>query len=427
LPELKSLSIKDTQEVARKFRRQPTPACSGASKQIRWLLGLGRLSGEKMKSGNSYGGSALAAAGCLALLLAAMALWAQETKEKVTVDDVDRNFLVRLPKGYDPQQHYPVVILLHGMNQEPEDMERLTRFNELADKDGIIAVYPFALHGRWNVGVRPQEHRSPMTMGPGGGRGRRGGGGYPGGGGGYPGGGGGGYPGGGGGYPGGGGQQPQGGQPSEQKRAAPADDITFFNQMLDQLGTKFSVDTSRIYAAGLSEGGFMSMRLGCALGDRIAAIAAIGAAMPKTMICLPPRPVPLVMINGTSDPIVPYGGGTEHNLSLPTVSVEDSAKAWAKIDRCEEKPEKSKLSAHDKGGMETKVDTYNGCQQNAQVVLYSLKGAGNTWPGGEQYEVEKTIGKTSQDLNADEVIWGFLVTRKLPDEGGDKNPSGDKK
>jgi polyhydroxybutyrate depolymerase len=184
--------------------------------------------------------------------------------------------------------------------------------------------------------------------------------------------------------------------------------------MLDQLPMKFSVDTSRIYAVGLSEGGFMSLRLGCALGDRIAAVAAVGAAMPKTMICLPPRPVPLLMINGTSDPVVPYGGGTEHNLNLPTVSVEDSAKAWAKIDRCEEKPEKSKLPSQGKGAMETKVDTYTGCQQNAQVVLYSLKGAGNTWPGGEQYEVEGTIGKTSPDPNANEVIWNFLVTRKLP-------------
>jgi poly(3-hydroxybutyrate) depolymerase len=356
-------------------------------------------------------------AGCFALLFAAQALGAQETKEKVTVDDVDRNFMVRLPKGYDPQQHYPVVILLHGMNQDPEDIERLTRFNELADKDGIITVYPAALHGRWNVGVRPQE-RGPTSMGPGRG-GRRGGGGYPGGG--YPGGGGGGYPGGGGGgYPRGGGQQPQGGQPSEEKRAAPADDIAFFNQMLDHLGTKFSVDASRIYAAGLSEGGFMSLRLGCALGDRIAAIAAVGAAMPKTMICLPSRPVPLVMINGTSDPVVPYGGGTEHNMSLATVSVEDSAKAWGRIDRCEEKPEKSKLAAREKGGMETKVDTYNGCQHNSQVILYSVKGAGNTWPGGEQFEVEKTIGKTSQDLNANEVIWSFLVTRKLPGQGGDQ-------
>ena len=357
-----------------------------------------------MKSINSCGFRLAWAVACFATLFAERALWAQETKETITVDDLNRNFTVRLPQGYDPQRHYPVVILLHGMNQDADDMERLTQFDQLADKDGIIAVYPIAAHGRWNVGVHPPAHR--QMLGPGGGR-RRGGYGYPGGG--YP---GGGYPGGGGGYPGGGRPQPQ--EPREDKRPAPADDIAFFNQTLDQLGKKFSVDTSRIYAAGLSEGGMMTLRVGCALGDRIAAIATVGAAMPKTMICLPSRPVPLVMINGTSDPVVPYGGGTEHNLELPVISVEDSAKAWAKIARCTEKPEKSKLLERKKGGMETKVDTYTGCQQNAQVVLYSVKGGGNTWPGGEQYEVEKTVGKTSQDLNANEVIWSFLVKRRLP-------------
>jgi polyhydroxybutyrate depolymerase len=189
------------------------------------------------------------------------------------------------------------------------------------------------------------------------------------------------------------------------------DDIGFFNQMLDQLGSKYSVDSSRIYALGLSDGGFMSMRLGCAISDRFAAVGTVGATMPKTMICLPARPVPVVMINGTSDPVVPYGGGTEHNLSLSTLSAEDSAKAWAKIDRCAEKPEKSKLAATGKG--EIKVDTYSGCHENASVVLYSVKGAGNTWPGGEQYEAENTVGKTSSEMDANSVIWSFLVTRKL--------------
>jgi len=355
-----------------------------------------------MNPGNSFElYSARISAGCITILLAAQMLCAQETKEKVAVDDVDRNFMVRLPRGYDSQRHYPVVILLHGLNQDADDMERLTRFDELADKDSIIAVYPIALHERWNVGVQPEE-RQPAAMGPGRHR-RYGGGGYPGGG----------YPGGGGGYPGGRGQQTPSQEPGE-RRPAPADDIGFFNQMLDQLGSKFSVDASRIYAAGLSEGGLMSLRLGCALSDRIAAVVAVGAAMPKKMICLPSRPVPMLMINGTSDPVVPYDGGTEHNMNLPVISAEDTAKAWAKIDRCAEKPEKSKLSAKEKGGMETKIDTYTGCQQGVQVVLYSVKGGGNTWPGGEQYEVEKTIGKTSQDLNANETMWSFLVKQKLP-------------
>jgi polyhydroxybutyrate depolymerase len=368
-----------------------------------------------MKLRKSYG-LAASAAGCVVVFLAAQALLtqeteAQETKEKVTVDDVDRTFMVRLPKGYDPKQHYPVMILLHGMNQDADDMERLTQFDQLADKDGIIAVYPMALHGRWNVGVRPQvrQQASPMP-------GRRRYGGYPGGG----------YPGGGGGYPNGGGQQsPNGGQQDPNKdpdadrhQSTETDDVGFFTQMLDALPMKFSVDTSRIYATGLSEGGFMSLRLGCALSDRLAAVASVGASMPKTMICLPSRPVPLVMIDGTSDPVVPYGGGTEKNMDMATLSVEDSAKAWAKIDRCGEKPEKSKLDAHEKGGMETKVDTYGSCHENAAVTLYSVKGAGNTWPGGEQYEAENAIGKTSQDLNANEVMWNFLAGRKLEEKSG---------
>ncbi|HUA16694.1 MAG TPA: PHB depolymerase family esterase [Verrucomicrobiae bacterium] len=349
-------------------------------------------------------------AALLVMLAAGARLQAQETKEKVTVDDVDRNFMVRLPQGYDAHRRYPVVVLLHGMNQDADDMERLTQFDALADKDGIIAVYPEALHGRWNIGVQPEMHH-PMGMGPG--RHRRYGGGYPGGG--YPGGGGGGYPGGGGGggYPGGGGGYPGSGQPSEERRTPPADDIAFFNQMLDQVGTKFSVDSSRIYAVGLSDGGFMSLRLGCDLADRFAAVGAVGAAMPKTMICLPSRSESVMMLNGTSDPVVPYGGGREHNLDLSTISAEDSAKAWAKIDRCAEKPEHSKLPSA-KGGTETKIDTYTGCQQDSQVVAYSLKGVGNTWPGGMQYEVENQVGKTSKDVNANEVLWSFFVSKKLP-------------
>jgi polyhydroxybutyrate depolymerase len=364
--------------------------------------------------------TASATAACLAMLFTVLVLTpgarAQETKEKVTIDDVDRTYLVRLPRGYDAKQKYPVVILLHGMNQDTDDMERLTRFAELADKNGIIAVYPSALHGRWNVGVRPPERQQMMGRPGGGHGGHHGGGGYPGGGGGYPGGGGGGYPGGG---------QSGGQGRHEESTPAAADDVDFLNQMLDQMALKFSVDATRIYATGLSEGGLMAMKVGCAMADRIAAIAPVGSAMPKTMICLPSRPVPVVMINGTSDPVVPYGGGTEHNLHVPVVSVEDSAKAWARMDHCAEKPTQSKLPAHEKGGMETKVETYDGCQQGAQVVSYSVKGAGNTWPGGEQYEVEKEIGKTSPDPNANETIWSFFATKKIDAKSEPEKTAGD--
>ena len=317
-----------------------------------------------------------------------------DEEKKITVDDVERTFLVHIPTGYDPKQHYPVVLLLHGREMDAEDMERLTRFNELADKDSIIAVYPSAARGRWELGIpvaQPSEYP-----------GRRGGGrggiifGGPGMGG-----------------PGG----RRGGGPGTQRRRPPEehDDIAFFNQMLDSLSAMYSVDTTRIYATGLADGGFMDFRLGCRLADRIAAIAPVGAEMPKGLACLPERPVSVLMINGTSDPVMNYNDGNRAKENSPaTLAADDSAKFWAKLDSCPSKPHKTTITPHEKGGMKTEVDTYDDCQQGAQVALYSIKGAGNTWPGGEQYMPEKEIGKTSNDLNADEVIWQFLVSRHLP-------------
>jgi polyhydroxybutyrate depolymerase len=325
---------------------------------------------------------------------------AQDLQEKITVDDVSRNFLVHLPKGYDAQQHYPVVILFHGRNQSADDMARLSHFNQLADKNGVIAVYPNAARAEWNIGVRPEQ---PSTaMGPRGGR--RGGWGYPGGG-------GGGYPGGGGGYPGGGRSGGQDPDDDTKKKPEPADDVAFLTQMLDQLALKYSVDPHRIYATGLGDGGFMALRAGCSVADRIAAVAAVSATLPKTMICLPSRPVPALYMEGTEDPINSYNGGTYKPGRFAVLSAEDSAKAWAKFDRCGEKPAQGKLPSSGKG-KEIKTFTFSGCQADAQVVLYSIKGGGDTWPGGEQYMSEKEVGKTSS-LNANEIIWGFLSTQKI--------------
>jgi polyhydroxybutyrate depolymerase len=345
---------------------------------------------------------------CLAGPLLSLSAPAQEPEQKITVGEVERTFVVHLPKGYDSKQKYPLVMVLHSTNQDADDIARLTRFDEIADRDSVIVVYPNALRGRWNLGVAEEEPVQPSR-----GMGRRGGygrGGWPGGGGGYP--------GGGGGYPGG----RSGGQ--RQQRPQPADDLAFFNEMLDKLSTEYSVDATRMYATGLSDGGFMDVRLGCAMADRIAAIAPVGAEMPKKLNCLPSRPMPVLMINGTDDPIVKYNGGHykgaeyggESGGGLATISAEDSAKYWAKLNNCAKKPERSKLPAKAKGGMKTEVNTFDGCQQNAQVTLYSIDGGGNTWPGGEQYMPEKEVGKTSSDLNANEVIWSFFVSRHLPGE-----------
>jgi len=186
--------------------------------------------------------------------------------------------------------------------------------------------------------------------------------------------------------------------------------------MLDALALKYSVDTHRIYATGLGDGGFMAMRVGCSMADRVAAIAPVGAALPKAMICLPSRAVPAAFINGTDDPVIPYDGGNYKPGQFHVLSAEDTSKTWARFDRCNEKPAQGKIPPPEKSGKETKTFTFSGCQNNAQVVLYSIKNAGNTWPGGEQYTSEKEVGKTSSALSANETIWSFLVSQKITAE-----------
>jgi len=154
------------------------------------------------------------------------------------------------------------------------------------------------------------------------------------------------------------------------------------------------------------------------MADRVAAIAPVGAAMPRTINCVPSRPLPVLLMNGTDDHIVHYDGGRYRDGMLHLLSAEDSAKEWARLNRCSEKPAESKLPSLQKGGKDTKVYLFDSCQENAQVVLYAVKDGGHTWPGGEQYMIEKEVGKTSNALNANETIWSFLVTRKIAGDSG---------
>jgi polyhydroxybutyrate depolymerase len=310
-----------------------------------------------------------------------------DAQEEIQIDEHTRSFVVHLPQGYDSQQHYPVVILLHGRDQDAAEMARLTHFNEVADKDSIIAIYPNAVNGRWNIGAgQPQPYgRGPYR--------RRGpyGPGYPG---------------------------PR--RPPGENREGPAraGDMQFLHRVLDKVTTHYSVDTRRIYAVGLGEGGFMAIRMGCNMADRIAAIAVVAAAMPRSLNCIPSRPIPALFMNGTDDPIVHYDGGRYKDGLLHLLSAEDTAKDWARLNHCSEKPSESKLPSLQKGSKDTKVYLFDDCKENAQVALYAVKDGGHTWPGGEQYMREKEVGKTSHALEANETIWSFLVTRKIAGESG---------
>ena len=176
----------------------------------------------------------------------------------------------------------------------------------------------------------------------------------------------------------------------------------------------YSVDGTKIYATGISNGGFMSSRLGCELSNRIAAIAVDAATIEATTIapsCNPGRPVPAIYIHGTTDPLVPFTGGqmTAGGTAGGTVlSHFQAIDKWITINGCNTTPTITDLPDIANDGTTIKQRVYSGGTNGSEVVSYVVLNGGHTWPQGYQYLNEVIIGKTSQDMNACEVIWTFF-------------------
>jgi polyhydroxybutyrate depolymerase len=322
----------------------------------------------------------LAAAVCA---LNAPSARAQDRAEVVKVNGSPRSIQVHLPPEYSKRNRYPVVLVLHGMGGDASLIARISHFNKTADQFGFIVVYPNSRDGRWTIapdaGVRtigPFGRRrtilDDMTRPP---------------------------------------------RPDDVG-GTPANEMPFFNAVLDQIESEYSVDLSRIYATGFSDGGFMDFRLGCEMADRIAAIATVGALLPENLVesCRDWswRAMPLLMMNGTDDPMVPYKGRLSTSVGFYLLPARETLKEWAKINNCSPKPTRETISPTTSGGLQTLVETYSDCRDDATAVLYSIEKGGNTWPGGEQYIPARFIGKTNDDLDASEIIWKFFAMHPIP-------------
>jgi polyhydroxybutyrate depolymerase len=158
----------------------------------------------------------------------------------------------------------------------------------------------------------------------------------------------------------------------------------------------------------------MSSRLGCELSNRIAAIAVVAATMEATTIapaCNPGRAVPALYIHGTADPLVPFSGGTmtaSGTAGGTILSHFQTIDKWMTLNNCNTSPTTTDLPDVANDGTTIKRRVYSGGTNGSEVVSYVILNGGHTWPQGYQYLNEAIVGKTSQDMNASEVIWTFF-------------------
>lgn len=277
----------------------------------------------------------------------------------ISFDGYDRSFIICLPLGYNNAGKMPLLFVIHGGSGTPEGMIRIADFRPIANKEKVVLVYPAGHQKNWNDG-RPT---TPNQMG--------------------------------------------------------INDVGFFNRMCDYMIANHSVDANRIYATGISNGGFMASRLGCELSNRIAAIAVVAATMEANSVspnCNPNRPVPAIYIHGTADPLVPFAGGvmTAGGTAGGTIlSHFQAIDRWAALNRCNNSPAVYDLPDIAVDGTTVKQRVYSGGTNASEVVSYVVMNGGHTWPQGFQYLSESIIGLTSQDMNANDVIWAFFKRFRL--------------
>jgi polyhydroxybutyrate depolymerase len=211
---------------------------------------------------------------------------------------ITRYARVNVPPGVPSNRPLPLVLALHGAGGTGRGMEQGTGLSSLADSAGFVAVYPSAAWKLWNIQALP----------------------------------------------------------------AKPDDIAFMRTLLDTVESQVCIDPDRVYATGVSNGGGMVALLGCALSDRIAAIAPVAGNYRPLPPCAPQRPVSMLEIHGTADRSVPYA------------VVPGWVGTWLRLDGCPLAMRTSKAAAN-----AMRYDS-GPCAGGSRVGHLELFGGPHEWP-----------------------------------------------
>jgi polyhydroxybutyrate depolymerase len=177
------------------------------------------------------------------------------------------------------------------------------------------------------------------------------------------------------------------------------DDVSVIKAVVADIKTRVNIDSNRIYANGMSNGGMMSYRLACEMTDTFAAIASV-AGSDGTQSCKPNRPISILHIHALDDDHVLFNGGSgvKSKTHADFVAVPDTIQKWVSMNNCNAAPQRV---LEVKGAY---CDLYKHCQNNTQVKLCVTKTGGHSWPGGTKVR-GNAAGSTA--INANDIIWQF--------------------
>jgi len=196
------------------------------------------------------------------------------------------------------------------------------------------------------------------------------------------------------------------------------DDVVFLSAVVEAVGREVSIDRSRVFFAGTSNGGHMALRMAVERPDLAAAVAAVAAAMPARSECKEPKaPVRVLFMNGTSDPLVPYNGGAvagREKQRGTVLSAEASVEVWRRLAGVSGPPVKIQVTDTDKSD-DSRVEISRYMKDAIPVVaLYRVEGGGHTEPSArERYGPLWTgiAGAQNGDIEMAMEMWDFFSAK----------------
>ena len=281
--------------------------------------------------------------------------------ETIAIGGVTRQYTVRLPDT----KPAPLVIVLHGNTQTGADMMTRTAWPTVARREGFAVVFPDGLNHSW-ADLRPVNLRAGRVP-------------------------------------------PHG-----------TDDIAFIAKLVEKLVADGSADPKRIYVTGISNGGAMTMTLVCKRADLFTAAASVAISLTdqSANLCRPSRPVPMLMMNGTADTLVPYQGGrgTGRFAVDGFWSTEKTLAFWRKHNGCDAKTTATDLADTDSTDRSTVTRIDSNCPPGRDVVLYRINDGGHRMPGSTDARFPRLantfLGPQNRDIDGAETIWAFF--KKFP-------------
>jgi polyhydroxybutyrate depolymerase len=260
-----------------------------------------------------------------------------DVAQTITVDGTLRTYRLAVPTTYRPERPTPLILLFHGSGSNAVQQSAYSGLPAAGAAAGYLVATPDALGGDWDLAAP--------------------------------------------------------GTPTADQRLVAA--------LERDLGSRYSVDRSRIYAAGISLGSEFATIAACDPADHIAAVGLVAA---EYLLRPCPGPVPVLAFHGTADSIVPYAtGATGRSVpGLPVVGALQNLEAWARLDRCRPTPAVSTPAR----AVVRRV--WSGCAAGSSVELYTVVGGGHTWPGSPVVLSAAAFGATTEAISATQLMLAFF-------------------